>query len=488
MGKSENLSKKTFSGFIWRFLEQCGSQGVSFIVSIVLARLLEPSVYGIVALVAVFISILNVFINSGMGVALIQKKDADDLDFSSLFYFNLAMCTLLYIIMFFAAPHIANFYAMPDLTPVVRVMSLTLIVSGVKGIQQSYVSRHMLFKKFFFATLGGTIFSAFVGIWMAYKGYGVWALVTQSLSNNVIDTVILWFMVKWRPKLMFSLQRIKGLFSFGWKLLVSSLLDRAYKSLRTLIIGKVYSAADLAQYNKGKSWPSLIVENINASIDSVLLPAMSKHQDNPEAVKAMTRRSIKTSTYLMAPLLLGLAFIGEPLVRLVLTEKWMPSVFFMRIICVTCMFYPVHTANLNAIKAMGRSDLFLRLEVTKKIVGLAIVAATMFISVKAIAWGSIVSSIASQIINASPNKKLMNYGYIEQLKDILPGILLACVMGVMIYPIQFLGLSDLITLLIQVPLGAVVFIAFSKILHIDSFEYVLSLVKGFVNKNKEKED
>lgn len=237
--ESQNTRSQALSGLMWRFLERFGAQGVTFVVSIVLARLLDPEIYGIVAIVTVFTAILNVFIDSGLGNALIQKKDADDLDFSSVFFFNMFMCVVLYLLLFAAAPFIAKFYKMPLLTPVIRVMSLTVIISGVKNVQQAYVSKHLLFKRFFFATLGGTIGAAVLGIWMAYKGYGVWALVAQGLFNASVDTLILWITVKWRPKMMFSFERFKGLFSFGWKLLVSQLIDTVYNNLRQLIIGKL---------------------------------------------------------------------------------------------------------------------------------------------------------------------------------------------------------------------------------------------------------
>ena len=307
---NENVVK----GFIWRFAERCGAQLVSFIVSIVLARLLVPEDYGTIALVTVFTVILQVFVDSGLGTALIQKKDADDLDFSSVFYFNFVVCLVLYAGMFMAAPYIAKFYDDISLTPVIRVLSLTIVISGVKGIQQAYVSRNMLFKKFFFSTIGGTIFSAFLGIGMAYVGFGVWALVAQQLSNTMIDTLILWITVKWRPKKMFSWQRLKELLAFGWKLLVSALLDTGYNNLRNLIIGKMYSPTDLAFYNQGDKFPKIIITNINTSIDSVLLPTMSNSQDDRERIKQMTRRAIKTSTYVMAPLMMGLAFCAEPIV------------------------------------------------------------------------------------------------------------------------------------------------------------------------------
>ena len=285
-----------FSNLIWRLLERGGAQLVTFIVSIVLARILEPEDYGTIALVTVFTTVMQVFVDSGLGTALIQKKDADDLDFSSVFYFNFAVCLILYAGMFLVAPYIAKFYGDITLIPIVRVISLTIVISGVKGIQQSYVSRNMLFKRFFYATLGGTIFSAFLGIGMAYAGCGVWAIVAQQLSNTAIDTLILWITVKWRPKKMFSWNRLINLLKFGWKLLVSSLLDTVYNNLRNLIIGKIYSSSDLAYYNQGDKFPKLIVTNINASIDSVLLPTMSQAQDDHERVKMMTRRAIKTST------------------------------------------------------------------------------------------------------------------------------------------------------------------------------------------------
>ena len=238
----------TIKNFFWRFAERCGAQLVTFIVSIVLARILAPENYGQVALVTIFTTIMQVFVDSGLGTALIQKKNVDDLDFSSVFYFNFVVCILLYTIMFIAAPFIARFYGDSSLTPIVRVISLTIVISGVKGIQQSYVSRHMLFKRFFYATLGGTIFSAFVGIGLAYAGMGVWAIVAQQLSNTAIDTFILWITVKWRPKKMFSWKRLKNLLSFGWKILVSALLDTVYTNIRSLVIGKMYSSADLADY------------------------------------------------------------------------------------------------------------------------------------------------------------------------------------------------------------------------------------------------
>lgn len=474
------------SSFLWRFLERCGAQGVTLIVSIILARLLDPKVYGTVALVTIFTTIMQIFVDSGMGNALIQKKDADDLDFSSVFYFNIVMCSVLYLIMFVAAPFIASFYKMPELTPVIRVLSLILVISGVKNVQQAYVSRHLMFKKFFFATLGGTIGAAVVGILMAYLGYGVWALVAQMLFNAIVDTIILWITVKWRPKKMFSFNRLKGLFSYGWKLLVSALLDTIYNNLRQLIIGKVYTKQDLAYYNNGKKYPEYLVSNINTAIDSVLLPTMSNEQDHPERVKSMTRRAIKTATFIIMPLMVGFAVCAKPIVSLILTDKWLPAVPYMQIFCISFAFYPIHTANLNAIKAMGRSDLFLILEIIKKAIGLISIIIALKFGVMAMAYSMLITSFISQVVNAWPNKKLLGYSYLEQVKDMLPQIGLSIIMGIIVYFISFMNFSDFITLLMQVPLGVVVYFVCAVLFHVESYEYLVSMLKSIRKRKTSK--
>ena len=474
----------TVKNFIWRFAERCGAQLVTFVVSIVLARILSPDDYGTVALVTVFTTILQVFVDSGLGTALIQKKNADDLDFSSVFYFNFVVCLVLYAGMFLAAPLIASFYNDLTLTPIIRVISLTIVISGVKGIQQSFVSRNMLFKRFFFSTLGGTIFSAIIGIAMAYAGCGVWAIVAQQLSNTAIDTLILWLTVKWRPKKMFSWERLKTLFSFGWKLLISSLLDTVYSNIRSLVIGKMYSPSDLAYYNQGDKLPSTVITNINTSIASVLLPTLASKQDDRKQLKNMTRRAIKTSTYIIAPLMMGLAFCAPPIVRLILTEKWVPCVPYLRIFCITYMFYPIHTANLNAINAMGRSDYFLKLEIAKKVIGMLLLLLTMRISVMAMAYSLLVSMVTSMVINSWPNKKLLKYSFIEQIIDILPNIFIAILMGGVVSTIYIFKLSDVMTLAIQIPLGAIVYIGLSIIFKIEEFQYLKNMAEEMLKIKK----
>lgn len=478
----KNKKNVILSNFIWRFAERCGAQLVTAVVSVLLARLLAPDDYGMIALVSVFTNIMYVFVDCGLSTALIQKKDADDLDFSSVFYFNFAVCVLIYLIMFIAAPYIAAFYKRPGLTPIVRVISLTLVLSGVKSVQQVYVSRNMLFRLFFFSTIGGTLFSAALGLWMAYAGFGVWALVAQQLSNTAIDTLILFLTVKWRPKKMFSWQRLKGLLSYGWRLLASSLLDTVYNNLRSLVIGRVYTSADLAYYNQGQYVPNTIAVNVDSSIDSVLFPAMSAAQDEPTLVKDMTRNTIKMSVYIIAPLMMAVAFCAEPIVRLFLTDKWLPCVPFLRICCVTYMFYPIHTANLNAIKAMGRSDLYLKLEIIKKIMGLTLLLITYRISVMAMGYSLLVSSVLSQLINTWPNWKLLNYRYLEQLTDILPTLLLAVSTGFCMWLVGLAHLPDLVMLVLQIPLGLAVYLTGSALLKLDTFEFLWNVVKPKLQK------
>ena len=348
---------------IWKFAERIGSQLVQTVVSIILARILMPEDYGIISLVTIFITICNVFISSGFGNALIQKKDADEVDFSSVFYASLAISVVLYIILFFGSPLIASFYENEQITLILRVMGLRLPIAAVYSVQQAYTSRKMQYRKFFIATLIGTIVSGAVGICMAYGGMGVWALVAQNMVNVGVNMIVLFFVVEWKPKLLFSFQKLKGLLSYGWKLLVSGLLETGYNELRSLIIGKKYSTTDLAFYDQGKKYPSLIADNINSSMNSVLLSAMSKRQDDREKVKSATRRSIRLSAYLLMPCMIGLACVAEQFVRVLLTDKWLPAVPFIQIMCIVYMFYPIHTANLTAIQAVGRSDLFLILEI-----------------------------------------------------------------------------------------------------------------------------
>lgn len=473
----DSLKGKTIAGLFWTFAERIGAQLVSFMVSIVLARLLMPEEYGIIAIVWVFINICNVFVNSGFGRSLIQKKNADDLDFSSVFWFSLAMSLVLYAGLFIAAPWIARWYEMELLAPVLRVMGLRLIVAAFNTVQKAKVSRDMEFRKFFFSTIGGTLFSAVVGIAMAYLGFGVWALVAQELTNVAIDTTILFITIQWRPRLQFSLERMKGLFSYGWKVLVSSLIDTLYEDFRSLYVGKLYTAEDLAYYTRGKQFPHLLVDNVNTSIASVLFPAISAAQGDPDAVKAMTRRAMMTSSYVLTPMLVGLAAVAEPMITLLLTEKWLPCVPFLQILCINCALMPLQTANLQAINAMGRSDISLKLNMIKKSFGILMVVLFIPISVEAVAWAGVASGLFALCMNVYPNRKLIDYGMKEQLRDVVPNWLLSAAMLVLVRLVHLLGLSVIPELIVMVLVGVVSYVAMSVLFRVESFNYIWKMLK-----------
>ncbi len=480
----EDIKGKAVNGVFWRFLERFGAQGVAFIVSIVLARLLDPEIYGTISLVLVFTTILQVFVDGGLGNALIQNKDSNKTDFSTVFYFNIVLGLVVYAIIWFVAPLIASFYNRVELTSIIRVLSISVIIGSIKNVQQAYVSKHMMFKKFFYSTLSGTIGAALVGITLAYFKFGVWALVAQHLFNLFIDTLILWFTVKWRPTKEFSFKRLKILFSYGWKLLASSLLHTVYTNLRSLIIGKKYTSEDLAYFSKGESFPSMITTSTNASIDSVLLPAMSKVQDDKEVVKAMTRKSIMISSYLIVPLMTGLAMIAGSLIELLLTEKWNGAVIFLRIACLSFALEPLQTANLNAIKAIGRSDIYFKLEVIKKVISITILLLSINYGVEAIAVSSAIYSVIALIINMFPNRKLLGYGYIEQIKDLFPSLIMSLIMAAIIYPIILLNLHPAITLTIQVFGGVSIYCLLSYFTNAKPFYYLLDAIKNMKKGKK----
>lgn len=473
-----SLKSRTISSLLWKFAERISAQAITFILSIILARLLSPSDYGAIAILLVFITIADVFVNAGFGSALIQKKDADNLDFSSVFYFSFILSIFVYIVIFLSAPFVANFYNMPILQPTLQVLALRIPVAAINSVQQAYVSRNMQFKKFFYSTLSGTAASAVVGIFMAYNGYGIWSLVGQYLSNAVINTIVLFSVINWRPQLIFSLQRLKGLFSYGWKLLLSGLLDTGYQSLNSLLIGKFYTPADLAFFDTGKKFPMVIVTNINSSISSVLFPALASEQDEPERVKAHTRKAIQISSYIMWPMMLGMAACADSIVSLVLTDKWLPAVPYLQIACITCGLWPIHTANLQAINAMGRSDIFLKLEIVKKIVGITALSISIQYGVLVIALSGIITGIISTFINAYPNGYLLNYSYREQVKDILPSITIAFFTFAVVWLLNNNFENSVLLLIIDIILFLSIYTIISYIFKIDEFVYIINFVKN----------
>lgn len=471
-------------GLFWKFAERMGSQIVTFIVSILLARLISPEDYGAIALIMVFITVSNVLVTNGFASALIQKKDADIIDFSSVFYLNIGFGALIYIILFFSAPAISEFYGIPVLCQTLRVLALVIPIMGMNSVQQSFVSRNMLFRRFFYSTLGGAVFSGIVGVSMAIGGFGIWALVAQYVVNYSANTLILWITLKWRPKLKFSIKRVRSLFSFGWKMLCAGMLDTGYSQLRNLLVGKLYSSADLGYYNRGQQYPQFVVVNINSSISSVLFPMLSKNQDNAYMVKQYTRRAIQVSSYIMWPIMAGLGVCAEPIVRIMLTDKWLPCVPYLQIACFTYGIWPIHTANLEALKAMGRSDLFLKLEIIKKTIGMIVLLATIPFGVMTMAMSAIWVSIISAFVNAWPNRKILNYSYIEQIKDMLPSMCLSAIMIAIVFPLKFVVLNDWLLIFVQAVLGVFVYLLGSILLKIDGFVFVLNTAKKMIGERK----
>ena len=479
-----SLKGKVIAGALWSFAERVSAQAVGFIVSIVLARLLAPEDFGAIALILVFINVVNVFALGGFGNALIQKKNADNVDFSTVFWFNLLFSTFLYIVVYVCAPLISSFYEIDYLTPVIRVMGLRIIIASLDSVQRAFVSREMKFKKFFYATLIGTFFSAAFGISLAYLNFGVWALVAQCMSTAVINTLVLWFNVKWRPTFSFSINRLKALFSFGWKLLCSSLLSTVYVELTDLLIGKFYGTKDLAFFNQGKKFPQLIVAQINSSIDAVLFPAMSKHQDDIPKLKTDVRYSIKFSSFCLFPILLGMTAVAKDLVLLLLTEKWIDSVLFLQIACLSFLTLPVGMANIQAIKAIGRSDIYLKLDIIKKIVGVSMLCIFLKKGVTAVALAEAASNFIGLIPNIYPNKKLLNYSPVEIIVDVLPSILLSLVMVVVVMTIgNCIDCFILLKLFLQTICGFVVYVGLAYVFKCNTLSDILNIIRNFKQRN-----
>lgn len=470
--------------FLWKLFERISAQLIQFVITIVLARLLLPSEYGIIALIAIFIALCDVVIDGGLNTALIQKKNADNTDFSTIFYFSLGMAVFLYVVMFFFAPLIARFYSHPELVPVIRVLSVSLLFYAFNSIQRAYVSKKMLFQRLFYSSLCAIILSGIIGIYMAYHGYGVWALVTQNVSSQAFTTLIMWFTVRWRPVLVFSLDRFKGLFDYGWKIFGANLITALFVNARKLVIGKFYTPASLAYYERGDQLPALFMNNIFTSVQAILLPTLSEEQDNRSHVKAMMRRSTKLSCFFIYPIMAGMISAAKPLILLLLTEKWLPAVEFVQILCIANFFRPITIANWEAIKALGYSSITLKLEIVKKIADISILVVSAMIGVYAIAWGCVLFNLICVFINLAPNKKLLNYGIKEQVVDAMPTLLIAIVMGVSIYWIQFLNIPVVIILFLQFTLGVIIYIGLSILFKEESCKYLFQFYRDYRKSTK----
>ena len=472
--------RRAASSFVFKFVESMGMQLVSFAVSLVLANLLTPGDYGVLAMLTVFIAVSQVFVQSGLNTALIQKKDVDETELSSVFYVSLGVAAALYALLFAISPFIARYYEMPELKSALRVLALVLFPGALISVQGAVVAREMAFRRQMLVSLAATVLSGATGIGMALAGFGYWALVGQQLTNQCTLAILLLIVIKWRPVLSFSFRKVKTLIRFGWKLLVSSLLDTGYMNLRSAVIGKRYTQDTLGLYTRGKQFPELVMNAVNGSIQSVMLPVLSEAQDDLVRMKQMMRRSVMLSSFLVLPMMAGLAAVAEPLITLLLPDAWLPCVPFLQILAIDYAFYPIHTANLQAINAMGRSDVFLKLELIKKSYGIAVLAVTVFLfdSVYAIAWGAVVSTLISAFVNASPNRKLLGYGYLEQMKDVLPSIALALVMFLAVNAMNALNWPAAVLLVAEIAVGAAIYAGLALLLKLESASFLLEALRG----------
>lgn len=480
---NENAHRRgIFSSFVWKFGERIAAQLVSTIVSIILARILCPEDYGIIALVSILINICNAFVAGGLGNALIQKNDADETDFSTVFWASLALSVALFFAIFALAEPIAAIYKNAQLVWVLRIMAFRIPLAAINSVQQSYISKKMQFRKFFYATLIGTIASAVVGVAMALSGYGVWALVGQYLTNSLIDTLVL-FIIGWRPKLLFSFSKLKNLLPFGMKIMGTVLLDSIFNEIRSIVISKKYSTTDLAIYENGKKYPNLIVTNMNVSIGSVIFPALSNNQADREVLKSIMKKAIRTTAFILSPLLLGFMAVSDRFVSVVLTDKWSGSVPYIYISSIMCLFYPIHTINTQALNAIGDSGKSLKLEIIKKTINIAILIFSMSYGVIGIALGGMFVSLISTFINAFYAKKEFDYSFFAQLKDMANSLIISSIMYVCVFLFDtFVPINSLVLLILDIALGAFVYCSLAIIFKVPELRYLLQKAKSIIKK------
>ncbi len=486
MSEMSNLKKKTFSSMIWKAMERFCSQIVTTVVSIILARILMPDDYSVVSIVTIFFAFCNIFISGGINSALIQKKNADVTDYSTVLIVNLAISVALYIIMFFSAPLIADLYNKEILVPVIRVMALTFFVSSYKSVICAKVSSDLKFKKFFFATIGGTILSAVVGIVMAVKGYGAWALVAQQMVSNVVGAIILSVTTEIKLKFTFSFVRFKTLFKFGGKIFLANIITTVYNELKPLIVGIKYSANDLAFYKKGETYPSLINTLTSNTFSAVLFPAMSKIQDDKTAMLNVVRRYLKVVSFVLFPCMLGFFAVSDNFIRIVLTEKWLPISPYLKIFCVVYMFNMIQMGNIQATQALGRSDITLKTEIIKKAIYFAIVILFIFLfdSPIMLASSEILCYVIATIVNVYPNKKLIGFKYRYLFFDMAPNLIISIIMCVCVNLINYVNVNMYLQFALQVFAGMIIYVGLNLIIKNNSLFYVLNMLKSYLFKSK----
>lgn len=476
----QNIRTGVIKGTAWKFTERILAQTLSLIVSVIIARLLDPSDYGIVGLTTVFFSFANVFVSGGLNTALMQKKDADQDDYDTVFSVSFIVSLIIYLILFFLAPYIAKLYDQQVLIKLIRVLGISLPIYAIKSVICAYISSNLQFKKFFFATFWGLVVSAVVGISMALKGYGVWALAAQQLTNTIVGTIVLFSVTKLRLSLRIARERIKNLINYGWKIMASSLMGVTITQINPLVIGRKYTSADLSFYTKGKSFPDMLSTSILNTIAAVLFPVLSKYQNNKTMLLRYTRLYMCIASFVVFPAMLGFAGVAENFVRVVLGEKWLPSVYYIQIACFAIIFDVISIGNCETIKAMGRSDVYLKMEIVKKCgYFITLVLFLLFTnSPQGLALSSWVCAVIQVTVNTIPNKKLIDYKGIQQLQDLVPNLILSMIMFVIVLAIGRLKISALLLLCLQIATGGILYILLAFITRNRTLAFLIETIKN----------
>lgn len=480
----QSLKDKTIKGTMWSAIDNVAQFGVQFIVSIVLARLLSPDDYGLIGIITIFTTVCTAIINGGFSNALIRTQKPTDEDYNTAFICNLLMSILLYAIVFICSPLIADFFNRQDLVALTRVSSFTMIIGALAIVQQTRLTKRIDFKTQTKITLIASIMSGIVGIALALMDFGVWALVVQGIVAQALRTVLLWFFNHWVPSIHFSKESFNRLFGFGWKMMASGILDSLWTQLYQVIVGKFYSPATLGQYTRAKQFSTMFSSNLTTVIQRVTYPVLSDIQDEKERVVAAYRKIIKTTMFITFALMFALGAVSEPLLYCLIGPKWHEAATYLPLICLVSSLYPLHSINLNMLQVQGRSDLFLGLEIIKKIIGLAPLFIGAFVGIFPMLYTTVITSIISYFLNSYFSGKLLGYSSWMQLRDIAPSFFISLTMAIVVYCLKFLPISNWVILPIQIVVGIIVFFFLCKITKIEEYKEVTNMIKPVLNKIK----
>lgn len=472
-----SLKQKTVSGLLWSFIDQFANQGISFVVGILLARLLSPREFGLIGMITVFIAISESFINSGFSNALIRKKDATNTDYSTVFYFNLAAGLVFFLILFASAPAIASFFHEPELKAIVQVLGLILIIDSLTVTQKTILVKRVDFKLQARISIIASMGSGIIALVLAFSGFGVWSLVIQRISRQTINSLFLWLWNRWRPMPVFSRESFKELFGFGSKLLASGLIDTLYKNIYYLVIGKYFSAQDLGYYTRANEFKNIPSQHLNGMISRVSYPVLASMQDDVPRLKANYKKLIRSMMFITFTLMMGMAAVAEPMVITLIGEKWKSSITYLQMLAFVGMMYPLNALNLNMLQVQGRSDLFLKLEIIKKIIAVPTIILGVIWGIKVMIVGMIMNTLIAYYLNSYWSGPKIGYSMKEQVKDILPSFGLALLMAAVVFGIgKLLPFSNLWVLLIQLIVGSAFIIVFCEVVKFKDYVFVKELV------------